>query len=368
MYIVQMIDGLVVGGAQELQITFAKEARRRRHRLAVISLSEDDGSKYPSQLQELGVNVLFFPTTRIFDFRNLWRIIQWFRSERPDVLHTHLMYSNIIGSFAGLFSKTPVVSTLHNTGVEEKFRAPRSEYVEVLALRYVISRVIACGPAVSQYGKTFLRNKPILVIPNAIEASSPQITSSEREKIRQEIATDAKRTIIISVGRLVAQKSFEDLIDAFALIHPSHPDLCLAIVGDGHLYDMLDDKIHSLNLAEHVRLLGRRSDVPYLLAVSDMFVLASHWEGLPVAVLEAMAAGLPVLVTDVGDNAWALGSTGVTVPPQQPGILAKAMISLSEDKAHRSSLGERARIRIEEHFNPSIWFDNIINVYQGLLS
>jgi glycosyltransferase involved in cell wall biosynthesis len=100
---------------------------------------------------------------------------------------------------------------------------------------------------------------------------------------------------------------------------------------------------------------------------SDIFVLASHWEGLPIAVLEAMTAGLPVLTTDVGDNAWAIGSVGMTVLPRRPEVLAVAMAELLDDPKRCQALGQAARMRIEEVFNSSIWFDNIISIYQSLI-
>jgi glycosyltransferase involved in cell wall biosynthesis len=132
--------------------------------------------------------------------------------------------------------------------------------------------------------------------------------------------------------------------------------------------NILEQKIKDLQLSDHVGLLGWRTDVPSLLLASDMFVLASHWEGLPIAVLEAMNAGLPIVATDVGDNAWAIDATGMIVPPRQPGELAAAIEKLLDDPVRSRALGQAARTRIEKSFNPSVWFDEIISVYQRLLN
>jgi glycosyltransferase involved in cell wall biosynthesis len=366
MYIFQMIDGLSSGGAEQLQVTFAKEANRRGFKLAVISLGEDDDSQYVKQLRALDVAVHFFPTKRIFDFNNLYRITKLFQAERPDILHTHLTYSNIIGSMVARLTGIPIVATLHSIGIDERFRAPRTEQVERFALRHLVHKIIACGPAVATHYQANVKDEPVLVIPNAVD-DVPQISSSERDALRKQIAGDSDRPIIISVGRLVVQKGFEDLLDAFFILHSSHPTAFLVIVGNGDTRIGLEQKIKDLRLSDHVRLLGWRTDVPSLLLASDMFVLASHWEGLPIAELEAMAAGLPVLITDVSDNAWAIGSAGVTVPPRQPEILAGAMAELLDDPVRCRALGQAARARIEENFNPSIWFDKIVSVYQSLL-
>jgi len=366
MYIFQMIDGLSSGGAEELQITFAKEASRRGFKVTVISLSEDDDSQYVRQLRALGTAVHFFPTKRIFDFNNLYRIAKLFWTERPDILHTHLTYSNIIGSMVARLTRIPVVATLHSTGIDERFRAPRTEQVEMFALHHLVYKVIACGPSVAKHYQTNIKDEPVLVIPNAVEYA-PQIPSSERDALRKQMVGDSNHPIIISVGRLVLQKGFEDLLDAFSILHSSHPTAFLVISGSGDLKNVLEQKIEELHLSDHVRLLGWRTDVPSLLLASDMFVLASHWEGLPIAILEAMSAGLAVLVTDVSDNAWAIGATGMTVPARQPELFAHAMAELIDDPVRRKALGQAARVRIEENFNASDWFDKIISVYQTVL-
>ncbi|MBI3169151.1 MAG: glycosyltransferase [Chloroflexi bacterium] len=367
MYIVQMIDALVTGGAQQLLVTFAKEVSKRGHKLAVISLAVEDSSPYPMQLRALGVDVYFFPTTRVFNLDNLRSIIQWLRAENPDLIHTHLTYANVIGAIVAALTCTPIIATLHNIGVEEKFHAPRTEFLELLALRYVMSKVIACGPAVAQHARMNITNKPILVIPNAIEYVDWSLDPQIRATIRKQIVGDANRVIIISVGRLLPQKGFEDLIDAFAILHQSHPQAFLVIAGDGDLRGMLEEKINNLRLSEHARLLGRRSDIPNLLAASDVFTLASHWEGLPIAVLEAMTAGLPIVATDVGDNAWAIGSAGMVVPPHQPEVLARTLSALLDDPAQCESLGRAARVRIKETFDPTNWCDQFFAVYREVL-
>lgn len=367
MYIFQMIDGLSTGGAEHLQVTFAKEAKRRGFKMAVISLEEEDDSQYLRELRELGTPVYFFPTKRIFDFKNLYRITKLFWVERPDILHTHLTYSNIIGSMVAHLTRVRVVATLHSTGMDERFRASRTEWVEKLTLRYLMHKIIACGPAVGRHYQIDNKDERVIVIPNAVDYATI-LPHSERDILRKQIAGDSNRLIVISVGRLESQKGFQDLVDAFSILHSSHPNTFLVIVGGGGFRNIIEQKIKDLSLSEHVRLLGWRTDVPSLLFASDLFVLASHWEGLPISILEAMTAGLPVLATDVGDNAWAIDSTGMTVPPHKPEILADAMIELLDDPARCITLGQAARARIDGVFNPSIWFDKIISVYQALLN
>lgn len=368
MYVVQMIDGLSVGGAQQLQLTFARQASRRGIKLSVISLSEDDGSGYSQQLQSLGVSVHFFPMQRLFDLGMLFGIAKWLRRERPDVIHTHLTYSNIIGSLLGRICAIPSVTTLHSVGFDFRFQASRTIKAEIVALKVGLNRLIACGPEVERHFKTIVPRREILIIPNAIDYISHEVINEyDRISFRREIDVDGASLIIISVGRLTYQKGFHDLIDAFSIVRSSHPSAVLALAGGGGYRDELEKKITSLNLQEHVVLLGERKDIARLLSVSDIFVLASHWEGLPISILEAMAAGLPVVVTNVGDISWAVGSAGIVVPPKDHMALATSLISLLDDSSLRRYLGQAGRTRIEEHFDPVIWFDKIISVYQTML-
>lgn len=368
MYIFQIIDGLTTGGAEQLQVTFANEAKKRGFKLAVISLDDGSNSQYLEQLRALDVSVYFFPTKRILDWKNLLSILRLIRMEKPDILHAHLTYAYIIGSLVAFFAGIPIVATLHSTGFAPNLGV-RTAWAEKFALRHLTHQVIACGPAVAQhYKQTVKKDDSVLIIPNAVDIKQVGMSPQECEKMRRQIAGEVNRFVIISVGRLVPSKGYDDLLDAFSILRLSTPNAFLAIAGSGNYKSAMEQKIKDLKLSSSVNLLDWRTDIPLLLAVSDMFVLASHWEGLPIAVLEAMSAGLPVLATDVSDNAWAIGDTGITVPPHQPELLAAAMKELVSDPARCKTLGLAARIRIEEKFNPSDWFDKIVSAYQGVLN
>jgi glycosyltransferase involved in cell wall biosynthesis len=117
-------------------------------------------------------------------------------------------------------------------------------------------------------------------------------------------------------------------------------------------------------LQHHVRLLGARNDVPQLLSASDVYVSASHWEGLPLTVLEAMAAGLPIVATGVGDvPRVVVAGTGVIVPPRDPSALAKALRNLLAEPERMRVMGQTAQAHIARHFNSTVWLDNLLAVY-----
>jgi glycosyltransferase involved in cell wall biosynthesis len=262
----------------------------------------------------------------------------------------------------------PVVSTLHTIGTEPRFFGPKTDRAETLSLRYGVSKLIACGPAVAEAFQLKLKKKSIQVIPNATVLTTLNLAQEERIKVRSEIMGNPERTMIISVGRLVVPKAFHDLLNAFAIVHLQQPEAFLVIVGAGELYSQLANQIKDLNLTGHAALLGSRNDVPRLLASSDVFVLSSQWEGLPVVILEAMGAALPIIATNVGDVAWAIGPAGLIVPPSQPDMLANAMLNLLGEPALQHTLGEGGRARAEDLFGAKRWFDQIFVVYRDLLA
>jgi glycosyltransferase involved in cell wall biosynthesis len=201
------------------------------------------------------------------------------------------------------------------------------------------------------------------VIPNAVATPEP-LGARERAALRAELGVVDGAPLLIAVGRLVPQKAPLDLVRAFAQVRTLGPAPALWIVGRGRLEDSLAREIARLGIGDRVRMLGLRSDVPRLLAASDVFVSASHWEGLPVAVLEAMAVGLPVVATGVGDVPRALGvDSGVLPSPRDPAAIARAVAQLIADPARRRQLGARGRERVRAHFGTRAWAERHMALY-----
>lgn len=362
MRVAQTIDSLHVGGAEKLLVTFAAVARPRDVRVVVISLRHDPGSPIPAELRALGADVATFPARSLLDLRRLGQVVRFLRRERVDVLHTHLTYANIVGVLAGRLAGIPVVATLHSAGLEPRHHALIHQF-EAWALRIGARRVIAVGDAVAVAHRPRLGRTPITVIPNAV-AAAPTLAPAERTALRARLVGDPARPLLISVGRLSALKGHFDLLDAFAALHATHPTAALAIVGDGPLRAELAAKIKGLELTGHAVLPGTRSDVPALLAASDLYVSSSHVEGLPVSVLEAMAAGLPVVATSVGDVPQVVvEGTGIVVPARDPAALAAALRTLLDDPGRMRVMGAAARAHVTCHYSPEAWGDRLLEVY-----
>jgi len=363
MRIVQLIDNLGVGGAEKLQVTLAEAAQERDVELSVINLALKKEQLLEEVIRENGAQVIRLPARKLLDWKAIHRLAKLLRCERFDVLQTHLEYANIMGAVAGQLSSTPVISTLHSAKLHPKHR-PMIHKLEAWTLRNVSKRVIAVGQVVADAHRERLAYRSIDVIPNAVASIAP-LSEVERYELRYDLWGDLTRPIVISVGRLTEVKGYFDLLDAFVILRESTPQAALMIVGGGHLYDALASKIKALGLSDHIQLLGLRNDVPRLLAASDLYVSASHWEGLPLSVLEAMMAGLPIVATKVGDLPQAVvEGTGVLIDPKSPAQLATALqFFLSHPKRMRAH-GRAAKEHATRHHSTEAWFNQLLTLYR----
>ncbi|HEX6383877.1 MAG TPA: glycosyltransferase [Anaerolineae bacterium] len=364
--IIQIIDTLNVGGAQKLLVTMAEVLRRRDETLTVISLDNRD-SPIQHQLHALNVPVLNVRgRNKLFDPQRVWQIAEFLRQGEFDVIHTHLTHANILGTLAGRLAGVPVAASLHNVRLDRRQHSQFKEWLENTILRYCTHRVIAVGYVVEEAYRKQLGGKRIEVIPNAVSAI-PALPLAERLSIRTGLVGDPERPLLIAVGRLTPQKGYPDLFTALTMLRQSQPSLALIIAGEGRHESKLRQQIADLSLSENVFLLGRRDDVPDLLAASDIYVSAALWEGLSVATLEAMAAGLPVVATSVGEvPRMIVAGAGIVVPPRDPAALAQALASLLDSPASRQAMGVAARAYVLRHHEANAWVQRLLRLYAEL--
>jgi glycosyltransferase involved in cell wall biosynthesis len=177
--------------------------------------------------------------------------------------------------------------------------------------------------------------------------------SVDRTQVRAQLGVEDGRTLLLSVGKLMRQKGHAVLVDALSAL--DDPDVLVVVAGDGELRQSLEARSAAAGVADRLRFLGSRRDVPELLAAADGFVLPSLWEGLPMALLEAMASGLPVLATDVSGTRQVVisGTSGLLVPPDDPAALAaglRELLAIARSPVRSSAMADAARSRVEEGY------------------
>lgn len=364
MKILQMIDSLTWGGAQKMVVHLAQTLRPLGMEITVINLREPANPVVKDLLESAGAQVYTFPFPRLFSPASFLGIVNFVYRERFDLIQSYLAYSNIVGALAGQLSGIPVIGSLRSIGDDPQGYSRKREFLDNLALRYACTRVLANGYVVAEFGHKRMGNIHIDVIPNAVELVPPLFSIEERRRLREQIVGNADRPLILSVGRMDYRKGFPDLLRGFADICSCYPTAALVIAGGGGLFDDLLSQVHALNLENHVFLLGARDDVSRLLAIADIYVNSSISEGMPVSVLEAMAAGLPVIATAVGDTPYVVQpGTGLLISPGKPDQIAEAVKHLLASPVECTALGQAAREHIYRHHSLSVWRKKMLELY-----
>lgn len=277
-----------------------------------------------------------------WDLAAAFALARLHRRVRPDVVHWHAARAHALGAIAGLLAPGPARIL--------------SRRVDFLVRRSVGSRILYALPvdaiaAISEGVRDALirsgvDSARIRVVPSGIDLA-PFEQPFDRAALRARLGVGAGDVLALQVAALAPHKSQTTLLQAMASIRSRHPNLRVWIAGEGPLRDALAREHASLGLGESVRFLGFREDVTDLLRAADLFVISSYLEGLGTSILDAMAAGLPVVGTRVGGIPEAVvdGETGVLAPPSDPRALGDALAALAGDPERRARLGEAGRRR-----------------------
>ena len=352
------------GGAEALVRTLIVEFDGLPYEVELFVLREVDAVKAKDFIDR-GVAFRSFPAHRLVAPRRFLKLLRAIRAGSFDVIHTNLPSANILGMACAALLRLPVVVTLHNT----ETKADRHWYqgrLETFMLRRLADRVIAVGSQTADARRKLLGNTPVHVLTNAV-ANRQAPSADELARLRGDVMTDPSRRLFLTVGRLTEQKAHDDLLRAFAQVSEGRRDVELAIAGRGPLHDELSDQVEQLGLTGSAHLLGMRSDVRELMQAADVFVMSSHWEGLPVALLEAMQAGLPIVATGVGDVPDVLrGGCGTLIEPGDVEGLAKAMCaSLDTDSP---ACGAANRRVVQERYSSAAWAATMMEHYEAAIA
>jgi glycosyltransferase involved in cell wall biosynthesis len=345
--VMHITQDLMVGGLERVIVLLCRTLDRERFEPSVLCLREGKG--FAPELVEHGIPVHVLPWSRekldYFAFRKVGEVL---RERRIDVIHTHntgpFFHGALGATLAGV--KTHI-HTDHARPFPDSLRWMVAEHV----LSHLAYRVVGVSDDTTHNLRHYekIPESKLATIPNGIDL---QPVRTDPARLRQELGISPATTVIGTAGRLTHQKGMEFLIQAAGLLAPRFPDLTVLIVGEGSEQNALQEMVRSAGLQDRVRLLGLRMDIPDLLALFDIYALPSRWEGLPMAILEAMAASLPIVASAVGGVPTAVreGVNGLLVPPENPVALAGALEKLLDEPQLRKRMGEAGRKRYEAGF------------------
>jgi len=355
--IAHVIDSLEVGGAEAVVAALSRSHTATGHRVEVHCLMTL--GPLAAELERARVPVFLHGSSN--SHGSAWTLFKAFWRSRPDVVHCHNKTATIrAAASARLAGARAVVSTRHGT-MPLPFRT-RRELKFWITVAFFCDRVVAvCDVARRNMmiGARPAASKLVTIRNGAYPSNGDPMRTQEQRGFN-----------LVSVGRLVPAKHFDMLLRAVALARSEVPDLALRIVGEGTERPALEQLSADLGLASIVRFCGEQRDVGSWLRAADVFVLSSVSEGLPISMLEAMAAGLPAIVTDVGalPELVAMSGAGVVVPVRRADCLARAIVELAGRRDELAALGKRASECYRAHFTPDRMADEYLELYQACLA
>ena len=356
MVIAHVIDSLEVGGAETVVAALCRAHAAAGHRVEVHCLMT--AGPLAAELEREGVPVYVHDSGG--GWRSEWQLFRAFRLSRPDVVHCHNKTATVRAAAAArVAGARAVVSTRHGLA-PLPFRL-RTELRFWITAALFCDRVAAVCDAARRNMVSGARAVAGKVVTIRNGAHSPAVSG-------EEVAAKYGFTLV-SVGRLVRLKGFDTLLRGVAVARTAVPDLGLWIVGDGEEGPALRRLCAELDLASAVRFCGERRDVGTWLRAADVFVLSSTSEGLPISLLEAMAAGLPAIVTDVGalPEVVTLSGAGRIVPVRDVACLANAIVDFADRRQELTALGERASRCYRAHFTPDRMAGEYLSLYRACL-
>ena len=338
-----------MGGADQQILILAQAMQARGHEVRIVALAplgamglEAQRAGIPTESLDLQRNLGIVP--------RFFRLVRMIRAWRPDVLHSHMVHANLMARAARPLAPVPaLVSTIHSINDGGALRMAAYRLTSGLVDRFTIISQLAAQRYVAIGA---VPENRLQVVPNAVDTARFKRLPHARDAIRRQLGM-GDEFVWLAVGRFEPAKDYPTMIAAFARLAAQRPRSQLLLVGEGSLKGEVEGWVRQEGLEGRVRLLGVRRDIPELLSAADGYVLSSAWEGMPVALLEAAAAELPVVATRVGGVPEVVGdgATGLLVPAADPVALAEAMVtveSLSPDR--RAAMGRRGRALVEERY------------------
>jgi glycosyltransferase involved in cell wall biosynthesis len=368
--VLHIITGLSTGGAERMLLKLLTGMNRQQFELSVVSLTTE-GELGPS-IRELGIPLV---TLGMRPGRatplDLLRLGQAIRRISPNVVQTWMYHADLLGGFAARLVGVPTVCwNIRHSNFdmsEDKWHTRQTARACAWVSRW-LPKVIVCNSrnAAAIHQQLGYEATKFRIIPNGFDPHQYRPDPEARASVREELGLKHDAILVGLIARFNPQKNHLGFIEAASRLLDQAPDVHLVLVGKNIDENnvVLRRWIHEKGKTERFHLLGLRPDIARLTAALDVAVSSSsHGEGFPNVVGEAMATGVPCVVTDVGDSSWIVGDTGNVVPPGESVALCAALYNMvSKSREERVKIGEMARRRIIEHFS----LEYVVGEYERL--
>jgi glycosyltransferase involved in cell wall biosynthesis len=358
-YVVHLIPSLEVGGMERLVADLALGRTAGKTSILCLNMLGTLGEQIEN---DIPIEVLDIPNNLIFATIAVYKAL---KKLKPDIIHCHNLQAHFFGGLCAMFlPKTQVVLTKHGQHV------PTSGWTSVINKRTLQkSKIVGVSADITQIMKNSVtKNKfPIEYIPNGISLT-PYNNFKPKDAAKVALEISPSTFCVGIVARLSPPKDHLLLIDAIAVLSKTYPDIKLIIVGCGPLKNKIEDYIASNQYEHVVTMLGERNDIANILNALDVFALTSSSEGIPMTILEAMAASLPVIATEVGGIPQVVidNKTGTLVKDKDKDGLIEAIKLLIEQPQLRQEFGEEGHLLLKNNYSINQIVANYENVYTNI--
>jgi glycosyltransferase involved in cell wall biosynthesis len=361
-----VIVGLDYAGAEIQLVEVVRRLRERGHRIFVISLITP--AAFVRELGRIGVSVVSLDLAKgaSLTLDVIGRFLRAVREIRPDVIHGHMVHSNLLARLAAGIQRIPVaLATVHST--DEGGRSRAWMYRLTQPLGTLTTSVSEAGREVHLRTGASTAGR-IEVVPNGIDTRRFARDPEARRRVRAELGVEDDRFVWLTVARFAPPKDPQTLLRALA---QTRTDSALWLVGQGADRDAAIASVAPLGLEDRARFLGVRTDIPDLLSACDGFVLSSRSEAMPITLLEAGCSEVPCVASDTGEVGVMIenGKTGLVVPPADAEALAHALFTVEHlDRRVRREMGALARQRVQARWSLDAVVDRWERLYASHLS
>ena len=335
-----VITGFGTGGAERVLLETVRRLDAERFKSFVVSLRPRGPLSH--EADRVGVETIHLDMGRRPGPVTLWRLARIFRRKDVSVVHAYLYDASIASRLAGWWAGVPVVLTSTRAPLEYLPRI--AWWLDRLTARWC-QRIIAVSEHTADFIVRVERIAPtkVVVVRNGVDLN--RFTPRDTRMARSHLRLDESAFVVASVGRLSPEKGHRYLLQALATTRDAMPSMVCLIAGDGPLRQVLEHEVRALRLDGVCRFLGDVGEIEIVFAAADVTVLPSLYEGMPNAVLEAMATGCPVIATAVGGSTELVhhGETGLLVPPADAAALADALVEIARSQEHRARMRTRSR-------------------------
>lgn len=364
-----LIDNFRFGGAQRAVLDIVRKLDKDLFNITVVGRK---GGGFLPEFERLE-NVKTINLERELKgydiIKTIFELNRIVRINKIDIIHTNLQFSDFCGFILKLLN--PGVKLLSKRGTTGPYRKKIYKRLLNWFISLPVEIIVCVSREVRDYihKYEFIPYKKLIVIFNGVDVSEIENTDVNVKEKKRELGINEIDLVIGSVGRLTKQKGFEYLLSAFKRVNEEFSHSKLVIVGAGKLEYKLKQQAKDLNLGDNVIFTGKRKDVYGILKIFDVFVMASLWEGMSHALLEAMSAKLPIVATNVSGTEEVVENniTGFLIKSRDIENLNEGMIRLLRDEGMRENFGEMGYRKIKQEFDIEVISRNYQEVYLGLL-